>query len=317
MTSPAAAGAAGVLDLSAAGTTAPQEPDARPVRPKRVRMRNRPGYLLALPVAIVLALGFLYPVLRMVWTSITTPAGDLTFERYARLLSDPFYLDMVWRTIRISLITTVVSLLLAYPVAMHMRQMSARGRAFLSLILLSPLLISVVVRTLGWVILLSPTGVVNTALDGLGLGPFELIYNELAVVLGMTHVFFGYMTLSLMISVLGIPDHLLLAASDLGAKRRQILRHIIVPLSMPGVRAGCILVFALSASAYITPALLGGGRDPLLAQRVYDSALFYADFPEAAAFATILLVLILVGMFLIAFATRTSAERRGSTGTHR
>jgi putative spermidine/putrescine transport system permease protein len=290
--------------------TPPPAVSAAPVR-RRVRSQ-RAGYLLVIAPAVVLALGFLYPMLSLVVASLTDDAGALTFARYTAILSDGYYLEMMWRTLRVSLLTTLTSFVLAYPIALHMRQMSERARTFLSLVLLSPLLISVVVRTLGWVILLSPTGVVNTTLGKVGLGPFTLIYTEPAVVLGMTHVFFGYMTLSLMISLLRIPDHVILAASDLGAGRLQILRHILLPLSLPGIRAGCMLVFALSASAYVTPALLGGGRSPMLAQRVYDSALFYADFPQSAAFATVLLGSILVGIALIAFLTRSPGARRAT-----
>ena len=276
--------------------------------------RTPTGYLLALPAVGALAVLFLWPVLRMVVTSLVDGAGGFSLDRYTSVLGDPFYLQMLWRTIWVSLLTTLASLVIAYPVALHMRQMSPRARGLLSLILLSPLLISVVVRTLGWVMLLSPTGVMNTVLSYVGLGPFNVLYTEAAVVIGMTQVYFGYMALSLMISVLAIPDHLLLAAADLGANRLRIFWHIVVPMTMPGVRAGCILVFALSASAYVTPAMLGDGREPVLAQRVYDSALFYADFEQAAAFATILLVMILLGMFLIGYLTRTPSERRGAVG---
>jgi putative spermidine/putrescine transport system permease protein len=279
---------------------------------RRNRATNTWGYLLVAPAVAVLVIAFLYPVLRMIVTSLLAEdTNAFSLERYTELLRDPYYLKIIWRTIYIALGTTALTLVLAFPVALYMRQLKGRARAFLSIVLLSPLLISVVVRTLGWVLLLSPTGLVNKVTTGAGLGTIHILNTQAAVILGMVHVYFGYMTLSLMISILRIDENLLLAAADLGAKRYQILRHVILPMSMPGIRAGSMLVFALAASAYITPSLLGSGREPLLAQRVYDSALQYADFPLAATFATILLVVILVGMAVIGLVTRTPSERRG------
>lgn len=303
-------------DTDAAGISRLTQDTPPPVASTRSNKlhENRLGYLLIAPAVLLLAVAFFFPVLRMVYTSITMQGG-FSLERYRTILGDTFYLEVIWRTVWIALLATVISLVLAYPVALYMRQMKGRSRAILSMVMLSPLLISVVVRTLGWLLLLAPTGFINEALGFIGLDAISVLNSKTAVVLGLVHVYFGYMTLSLMISILKIDENVLLAAADLGAKKWQIFWHIILPLSMPGIRAGCMLVFALAASAYITPSLLGSGTEPLLAERVYDSALQYADFPTAATFATILLFVIVAGMTLIAFATRTASERRRKSVT--
>jgi len=165
------------------------------------------------------------------------------------------------------------------------------------LVMLSPLLTSAVVRTLAWVILLSPRGILNTGLGHLGLDPVKLIYNEIGVVIGLTHVLFGFMVLSLMTSILKIDENLVLAASNLGAKRWQILTKIILPLSLPGMVAGSTLVFTMSASTYVTPALLGGTATKLMAPEIYELALIHLEWREAAALSAILFVLICLAMW--------------------
>jgi putative spermidine/putrescine transport system permease protein len=147
------------------------------------------------------------------------------------------------------------------------------------------------VRTLAWVFILGPKGLVNTVLTGLGFAPVRLLYNELGVTIGLVHVFFGYMVLSLMTSILKLDGNLLLAASNLGASQWKILTRIVIPLSLPGILAGSVLVFTLSASTYATPALLGGTGTKLMSPEVYDLALNNLAWDEAATVATILFLM--------------------------
>jgi putative spermidine/putrescine transport system permease protein len=265
------------------------------MRPRRVV-----PYLLSLPALVFIAVLFVLPVGVLVARSLvtSTPGGgtQLSLSIYARLLGDPYVLLMIWRTFKISAITTLITLFLAFPVALYMRQLTPRARALVAFVMLSPLLTSVVVRTLAWVILLGPRGVLNDGLALIGLGPVALIYNEIGVIIGLTHVFFGYMVLALMASVLKIDENLLLAASNLGAGRWSILWRIIVPLSLPGILAGSVLVFTMSASTYATPALLGGSSAKTIALEIYDLAIAYLEWAEAAALAAILFALICVSV---------------------
>jgi putative spermidine/putrescine transport system permease protein len=266
-------------------------------------------YLLSAPALLFIGLLFLLPVGLLVASSFIgkegAEAGRFTLAVYRDFFSDSYNLRLIGRTAFLSLITTVLSLVLAFPVALHMRQMSPRARSLVALAILSPLLTSVVVRTLAWVILLGPRGVVNNGLIALGLNPVALIYNDFGVVIGLTHVFFGYMALSLMTSLSRIDDNLLLAASNLGATRWVILRDVIIPLSRPGMLAGSILVFTMSASTYATPALLGGTGSKLMATEIYDLAINYLEWREASALSFILFV----GVAAIAFGATYLAER--------
>ena len=262
------------------------------------------AFLLGAPTMIFIGLLFLLPVGVLVVGSFFSDNHELSLAVYRDFFVDGFNRALILRTVKLSLITTLVSLVLAFPVALHMRQMSQRWRSIVSLIILSPLLTSVVVRTLAWVILLSPRGIVNSALAVAGLDPLALIYNDVGIVIGLTHVFLGYMALSLMTSLSRIDENLVLAASNLGASRWVILREIILPLSAPGILAGSILVFTMSASSYATPALLGGTSNKVLATEIYDLAVNELDFRAAGAVSLILLV----GVSIIAFGVTYFAE---------
>jgi putative spermidine/putrescine transport system permease protein len=256
--------------------------------------------LFSLPALLFVGVLFLLPVASLGVTSFFDVSDDgrwsFTLSHYTELLTEGYDLGLMWRTLKLSLITTMLSLVFAFPLALYMRQISPRMRSILTLALLSPLLTSVVVRTLAWVILLGPKGVVNGALAAMGLPHVALIYNEFGVVIGLTHVFFGYMALSLMTSVLKIDENLLLAAGNLGASRWVILREIVLPLSMPGILAGSVLVFTMSASTYATPVLL--------APEVYDLAINYLDWSSAAA----LCVVLFIGISSIVTAATAFAE---------
>jgi putative spermidine/putrescine transport system permease protein len=249
-------------------------------------------YWLSLPSLLFIGLLYLVPVAFLMMLSFVKadPGGTriFTLATYAELFADSYNLGMIWRTVQISAVTTICSLVLAFPVALYMRQVSPVLRAVITFILLSPLLTSVVVRTLAWVILLGPKGVINSGLVAVGLNPVALIYNQTGVIIGLTHVFFGYMALSIMVSVLKIDESLLLAASNLGASRWTILREIILPLCLPGILSGSVLVFTMSASTYATPVLLGGSATKMVATEIYDTAVNYLDWNTAAALSCVL-----------------------------
>jgi len=256
----------------------------------------------------------LAPVVHLMFTSVVDDSSGqirLSFELYRDFLGDRFGWQLLARTFIISLATVLVSLLLAFPVALHMRSMAPRMRTLVAIVLLSPLLTSVVVRTLAWVVLLGPKGLLNDALVSAGLQPITLMYNDVGVVIGLVHVYFGYMLLSLMVSLLKLDDRLLLAASNLGANRWQVLRHVVLPLARPGIATGSILVFTMSASAYVTPALLGGSRSKVMATEIYDQAIQYLEWREAAMLACILFAGVWATVALIARLEQRSRSQGG------
>lgn len=272
------------------------------------------AYLLVLPLVLVAAIVFVYPIVYMsVSTLVDTDPNSgglsLATEPFRRVFEDQYAREMIWRTIRVAFFTTLLTLVLAYPVTLGMRQMTPRWRGLLVAVLLSPLLMSIVVRTLGWVVALGRGGLLDQALDALGLPKPHFLYTETAIVFGLSHVLLGFMVLALMTSVLKIPDSVVAAAANLGARQWQILWRVILPMTRPGMVAGAAIVFPLSASAYVTPVLLGGSRNPVMASEVYQQAVVQLQFDRAAAIALVLFLIVLVAVGLLGLATR---ERRGS-----
>ncbi len=216
-----------------------------------------------------------------------------TLANYTRFLGDPFYLGILARTLRIALLTTLATAALGYPVAYHLTRCTGRARAYLTLLIVAPLLVSVVVRTFGWLVILGPNGLVNAALRGLGVvsEPVRLLYTETAIVIGLTHVFLSFMVLSVAASLQRIDPALLRAAQNLGATGRQAFLRVTLPLSLPGVAAGSLIVFTLSSSAFITPALLGGARVKVMSYLAYQQTLLLSDWPYGGAIAFVLVAL--------------------------
>jgi putative spermidine/putrescine transport system permease protein len=254
--------------------------------------------LLAPPLAVFLGL-YLLPLANLFVLSffgfdrVTGTLGGATLVNYTKVLGDPFYLEVLWRTMRLGLLTTATALVLGYPVAYVLARARGRRRAYLMLGILAPLLVSVVVRTFGWLVILGPNGLVNSTLMTLGLvsEPVRLLYTETAIVLGLTHVFLSFMVLSIAASLDRIDPVLLRAAQNLGANDRQAFLRIILPLSLPGVAAGCLIVFTLATSAFITPALLGGPRVKVMSFLAYQQSLLLSDWPAGGAIAFVLLAI--------------------------
>ncbi len=254
------------------------------------------GAWLGLPAVLFIGALYLAPVASLLAGSLvaTQPDGSrvLSLGAYRAFFGDPYSLTLLVRTLALSLCTVAASLVLAFPVALYLRRLSPARRTLIAMLLLSPLLTSVVVRTLAWVVILGPNGLLNNFLGWLGLGPVALIYNDLGVVIGLTHVFFGYMLLCLLTSVLKLDPALLLAAANLGAGPWRRFRLVVLPQCRPGIAAGAVLVFTMSASAYVTPVLLGGTQTKVMASEIYDLAISYLEWKEAAVVAAILFAVV-------------------------
>jgi putative spermidine/putrescine transport system permease protein len=255
--------------------------------------------LFILPSALLFALFFFLPIGLMAVMSllsgnpVVAPHVDLTTRHYARIIDDPYYLEVIWTTIRIGLWTTVISLLIGYPLAHWMARITSRaGHALLLMAVLAPMLTGVVVRTFAWMALLSDKGVINQTLISLGLitQPLQLMYNETGIVIGLVHIYVPFMVLTLTGVIGRIDERLEQAAENLGASPLRAFLEVTLPLSLPGVLAGSLLVFALSISAYVTPILLGGFQVMTLPILIYQqiSANFNVSF--AAALGMVLLI---------------------------
>lgn len=240
----------------------------------------------AVPIVILFALSF-----ERVDTASFEVVDAFTLHNYTRFLFDRFYLEVLGVTLRISLLVTAVTLVTAYPVAAYLVRAGARERALLMLLVVSPLLVSLVIRSFGWVIMLGPKGLVNAVLLGLGLieRPVKLMYTETAVVVGLAHVFYPFMVLAIYGALQRIDPAVVRAAMNLGAGPLRAFWRVTLPLSVPGILAGSLIVFALGVSSFVTPALLGGPWVKVVAYLVWEQNLIVLDWGFAAAIAVILL----------------------------
>lgn len=278
----------------------------------QVSQDRRRAFLLILPAALLLVVFMAIPYLNIVTISFRNPgagtpyAPGYTLANYGRFFADGFYIGQMLNTVWIGLITTFITLVIGLPVAFQLARRDLKWRGLAYGIVLSPLLVGIVIRSYGWTILLGNNGVINRSLIGMGLidRPLPLMYNTLGIVIALTHVFLPFMILPLMGAVQAIDPALTSAARSLGAGRITVIRRILLPLAMPGIQAGCILVFVLSLSAYVTPALIGGLRVKTMAVSVVDALLDTFQWPLGAALALILSVTGALIVILFARLTR-------------
>jgi putative spermidine/putrescine transport system permease protein len=263
--------------------------------------RTLSAFLLLAPAVLFFVVVFVIPVGLMIRYSFyqQTSTGDLTaaatLANYVRLASVDLYRTVVMTTLRVSAWTTVIAMLLAYPLALVMvRGHPLIGRA-LTVIVLAPLLINVVVRTYAWRVILAngENGVLNWTLAHFGLGPVQLLYTEWAIIIGSTHVFLPMMVLPLSAALGKINPAVEEAARTLGASSWSVFRRVTLPLSVPGLAVGATLVFSLTASSVVTPALLGGNFAKMLGTLVEEQILVVFDWPFGAAIATLLTVIVM------------------------
>lgn len=258
--------------------------------------RLRTDLVISAPGLLLLAIGFLIPVIGILLLGIRGPDGNFTSTYLARFLTDPFYLGVAWRTAKLSLMITLICILAGVPLAYIMARGSPRLRLWLIVCITLPLMTSVVVRTFGWMVILGRGGLVPDALKMLGLVDrrFTLMHTETAIVVGMVQVLFPFMVLSILAVILRIDARLEEAARVMGCTFAQSLRLVVLPLAIPGIIAGSLLVFTLSASYFITPNLLGGSRLPVLASSIYEAATKALDWNFAAAQSIVLLAGVLL-----------------------
>lgn len=271
--------------------------------------RKRQAFLLALPASLVLLVFFIVP---MVYILVKTIVEN-GFADFVEFFTDPFYLNILWTTIRVSLISTFVSLVLGYPTAYFMARTKSRMKKVMIIIILFPFLVSAVVRSYGWMVLLGTKGLVNQLLTGLGLieKPLKMLNTEFAVIVGMIHLLIPYMVLALLGVLQSIDPNVEYAAYSLGANPLQTFAKVVFPLSTPGIISGCVLVFTMSMTSYVTPKLLGGSKFRMMATMVVQEINVSFDWGAAAAISYILLVVILIIQLLVTLSTGKYMKRMG------
>jgi putative spermidine/putrescine transport system permease protein len=264
------------------------------VASRRRRLASRLRlWQLALPATLFLAVYFFAPLVMLFWWSVRAPeGGGLTLANFQSLLTDPFFFQTLGLSLRLSFEVTAITLVLGFPLAYLYRNVGSAARLAILFVTLLPLLTSAVVRSFGWIVLLGKQGLINQGLMAAGLtdGPIRLLFTVAGVRMALAQVQLPFMLLPLINVLEQIDPSLEPAAVSLGASRFQAVLRVTVPLAMPGVVAGAILNFALTISAFITPAMVGGGSFIVMPTLVYQSAIVTLQWSRAATTALILLV---------------------------
>jgi putative spermidine/putrescine transport system permease protein len=264
-------------------------------------------YLLSLPALLLFAAIVIVPLGMTVllsfhdWGQYKGIEPVLILKNWREVLTDSYFLEMFWRTFRIALLVTLLTALFGAPEAYILNRMKSPWRGIFLLVILGPLLISVVARTLGWALLFGGnSGLLNKALISMGLisAPLPFMFTETGMVVALAHVLMPYMVLAVWAALQRLDPQVENAAVALGAGPATVLRRIVLPQVMPGILSGAIIVFALAASAFATPAIIGGRRLKVASTLAYDEFLNTLNWPLGAAVAVLLLlvlVLILIG----------------------
>jgi len=259
-------------------------------------MRSNTALLLFLPTVIFLVLFLLVPYVNMLVMSFRTPSTSAVFapgfttDNYTKALTDLYYFGVLFKTVVFGMVTTAICLLIGYPVAYHLARTKSRFKGLLYVGILSPLLVGVVIRCYGWIILLANNGLINDTLIKAGLieTHLPLMYNNFGIGVGLVHVFLPFMILPILGSIQSIDPALEEAAQSLGASRAKTMFKVVLPLSLPGIQSGAILVFVLTISAYVIPILLGSFQEVIMPTLVIQLLIDAFLWPFGAALAFIL-----------------------------
>jgi len=268
--------------------------------------------LLVVPAVAFLAIFFLAPLIEMSARSVTEPVGA-GLSNYTRFFEQEAYVRVLTTTFWIAILTTAVCLLVGFPFAYLMTVVPGRITGLLLIAVLLPFWSSALVRTFAWQVILRDTGIINTVLLDLGLvsEPLPLIRTTTGVIIGMSHILLPFMVLPIWAVLRRIDPEYSRAAANLGASPATAFRRIVLPLSLPGALAGCLLVFVLALGFYITPALLGGPRDQMISQLIVEQIEQQLDWGFAAAMS----VLLMAATFAILFAASRFVRLRDVFGS--
>lgn len=271
-------------------------------------------WLLSAPALILYATFLIAPLTSVLLISFNNfefyggIQSSFTLKNYIEILTDSYYYEVFARTFGVALLVTLACVIFGTSEAYILSRMRNPWKGIFLMVILGPLLISVVVRTLGWALLFGSTGLISQALQALGLasGPVSLMYTNLGVGIALTHVMVPFMVISVWASLQRINPSTEAAALSLGASQFTVIRRVIVPQVMPGILSGAIMVFAMSASAFATPAIVGGRRLKTVATAAYDEFLNTLNWPLGSALA----VLLLIATVVVLISTNRLIEKR-------
>jgi len=257
------------------------------------------GLLMGLAPIILMLLVFLVgPIWVNFIESLQAPDGSRNLHQYARIFGDSYYLIVIAQTLGFGLAVTVICALLGYPLGFALARSEGMVKSLLILVVVTPLMVNVVVRSFGWMVILGGSGALNAGLVALGLPKLELMYNWTGVTIAMVHVLLPFMALSIASTLETLDRRIEEAAMVLGAAPRSVFLHVTLPLSMEGVVTGGILVFTLAIGSFVTVLLLGKTSTMVLPLLIYQQLTTSSDWPFAAAMGITLLVLVSLVLWL-------------------
>ncbi|MEM9107869.1 MAG: ABC transporter permease, partial [Pseudomonadota bacterium] len=252
--------------------------------------------LLFAPFALWILLLIILPHMGMLTISLREKVAPRIYEfgfgNYIDFIQEPIYWNTLLRTGWMSLLVTALALLIGFPIAYYIAKIAGkRAKGALFLLCLIPLWVSDLIRAFGWILLLRETGVVSTVLQKTGLvsAPIEFLYNDATVIMGLVYTVILFMIVPLVSTLDGMDDSMIEAGYNLGGNGLTVLRKIIIPYAMPGIVAGCIVVFMLTAGSYLTPILLGGKNSSWFTEQIYDQFISRYNWESGAAFGFMLL----------------------------
>ncbi|MBO4949263.1 MAG: ABC transporter permease [Peptococcaceae bacterium] len=271
---------------------------------------------MAYPYFVWSAIMIILPMLLIVMYAFTVKGNDVisfkvTLDNFVRFFSDPIFLDVLKRSLWVAVLTTVICLLLGYPVAYIISQMKEHSKAIMVLLITMPMWINMLVRTYAWVGILQDKGVINTILGMFGIGPISLIYTDFAVVLGMVYNFIPFMILQIYTALSKLDKSYLEAASDLGANKVESFLRITLPLSLPGVLSGITLVFLPAVSSFFIPKMLGGGQYVLIGNVIESQFLTSGNWNFGSAISLIMTIIVMLSLFFTKKLDRTGSSEGG------
>jgi putative spermidine/putrescine transport system permease protein len=272
------------------------------------------AWLLLSPAVVFLGIFFAVPIALVAATSFIAGSGGLALGQYRRFLLDDFYRGFLTETVLVSVVTTAACVALSFPVAYQLARAKPGTKGVLLTLLIAPLMVGDVVRGYGWLIAIGDYGVVNQMLMGLGIvqKPVRLIFTPTGVVLGLVEVLLPFMVLPLAAAIGGIPPELEEAARSLGARPARVFRKVVFPLSLPGLAAGVVIVFALSMGSFAIPLFLGGVKVNMVGPLIFQQATLTVDWPFAAAVSSVLFATSLLLLMIYAWVGRALRVEAGS-----
>ncbi|WP_153731545.1 ABC transporter permease [Sporosarcina obsidiansis] len=263
-----------------------------------MKLKLSPHWILLIPGMAMMLFFFIVPLGQIFIISFfkSQPDGAFTLENYSKFLTDSHYLKILWRTIWIGFVTSIVCLVLGYFLSYGIARAKAKYQNFLLLLVILPLLTSAVVRNFGWMVIMGKKGLINETLLALHIisSPIEILYTPLGVIIAMTHVLLPFMVLVLYPILSSMDLNIEHASENLGASPFKTFWLVTIPLSLPGIFAGTLLVFSIAISFYITPALIGGPKVPVMATEIYNQTMNLLNWSYASSIAVILLIAVLL-----------------------